>query len=147
MSVHSAEARYEKFSEVDVEFVKTYWHRGNLKLLAEVLGRSYASLQSMTYSRGIKFNPGDPYYSFEQLKKIYDEANRKVNNKMVHVLPQEAVQSSNVGSSTKPTSHLKCPCLSEDTIIVRRIKLVNDGELWVCARCGRQIGVKRGDNI
>ena len=142
MSVHSAEARYEKFSEVDVEFVKTYWHRGNLKLLAEVMGRSYASLQSMTYSRGIKLNPGNPYYSFDQLKKIYDEANRKVNNKMVHVLPQEAVQSNNV---VQPTSHLKCPCLSEDTIIVKRIKLVNDGELWVCARCGRQIGCKRGD--
>lgn len=138
----SAENAGERFTEVELEFIKEYWHRGNLRLIAQVLGRTRDSLQNKVFIEGIKMNPGQAYYSYAQLKKIYDDAVRKVNNPMVHVLPQEAVHGT---SEVKPVSNLKCPCLSEDTIIVKRIKLVNDGELWVCARCGRQIGCKRGN--
>ena len=147
--------RYERYTELELEFVKEHWCYGNLHILAEVMGRGAKALQQYANKNGISFNRGKKSLTKEEYKIIWDKARYKTSSPIVRDTPQAAVKVTSddlaapLEETKKPETGMPeatpvCPCHVDDTIITKRIGLLDGGELWVCARCGREIGIRHG---
>lgn len=157
--INYAENRYERVTELELEFVKKYWCYGNLGDIAEVIGRGLHALRSTVDRYKISYNRGQQALPLDKLREIWSQAQYRSASPMIRDLPQEAVcppaeeqpqkaeaPAEQPKEETPPpqTGPAVCPCHVDDTIIAKRINLTDGGELWVCARCGRQIALRRG---
>lgn len=150
------ENRYQRLSELELEFLKRYYCFGNLDILSRILKRSVKALRSTLHRYDISYNRGQRSLSEDELRAIWERANYRVHNPMIKDIPSEAVCAVEPEMETKPQPEAEpepkpvqeqpsvCPCHVDDTIIAKRINLTDGGELWVCARCGRQIALRRG---
>lgn len=152
------ENRYQRLSELELEFLKRYYCFGNLDVLGRILGRSTKALRSTLHRYGISYNRGQRSLSEDELRAIWERANYRVHNPMIRDIPSEAVCATQPETETKPQPEAEpepepkpareqpsvCPCRVDDTIIAKRVDLIDGGELWVCARCGREIALRRG---
>lgn len=149
------ENRYSRVTELEIEFLKNYYCFGNLPVLGRILGRSEAALRNIAYNHGIKYNRGQKSLPESKLREIWNHAQYRTESPMIKDLPQEAVVAPLPAPKAEtmveefvkeeaPEHPSVCPCHADDTIIARRIGLIDGGELWVCARCGREIALRRG---
>lgn len=136
--------RYERYTELELAFLKEHWCYGNLPILAEVMGRAPQALREVAYKHGFKWHKGRKSLTKEEYKIIYDKARYKSSSPIIRDTPDSAVKVSDEAEKKLPEVTPVCPCHVDDTIITRRIRLLDGGELWVCARCGREIGIRRG---
>ena len=150
------ENRYSRVSELEIEFLRKHYCFGNLPVLGRVLGRSESAMRNIAHNHGIKFNRGRKSLPEEKLRELWAHAQYRMENPMIKDSAQEAVVAPMPAPQAEPVikepvkeetpeqQPTVCPCLSDDTIIAKRIGLIDGGELWVCARCGREIALRRG---